>query len=513
MENDYGKLNFLFPISSSTLNNFLNIYSSGVVFLNEDGEALYANKKMEKILDCGRGEIINTPLDRFFAVEDRPKLAATLKTIIHSSETNTENPFNIAAIKKNGEQVSVSISYNVIQENGKKLFLCIIDDISAHVNLQDELYKQAITDSLTGIFNRRHFVKKMSQEFNRAKRYSRSFSVIIIDIDGFKSANDIHGHSFGDQMLIKATKIFGSVLREGDSIYRYGGDEFAMLLPETTKEGSIDVAERLKNIFASDFSNNKNRIHLSLSMGVASYPEDGKDEKGLIGSADQRMYYSKERGGNMVTAYDELDYLGNNTCQTLHSLINLANLMETKRGIGSHGLNHSQEIRALSIEIAHRLNMSDDKISLIEQASMLHDIGLISIPTHIFEKKDSLSETEYDEIKRHTLIGEEIIEMFAQGSQNDELNQIKQIVGQHHERLDGSGYPRGLKAKQICPEARILAVTDTYNAMRSTRPYRDAVPLKQTLEEIKSLSGSHFDSKMVDHLINIETNRRHKDYY
>ncbi len=513
MGNDYGKLDFLFPISNSTLNNFLNICSSGVIFLNEDGEALYANKKIEKILGYSRGEIINKSLDTFFSSKDHSKLSATLKSITRSNETNTADPFETTAINKDDEEISVSISYNVIQENGKKLFLCIIDDISSHVNLQNKLYKQAITDQLTGIFNRRHFDKKMSQEFNRAKRYSRSFSVIIIDIDGFKSANDIHGHSFGDQMLIKATKIFGSVLREGDSIYRYGGDEFAMLLPETTKENSIEVAERLKNIFASDFSNNKNRIHLSLSMGVASYPEDGKDEKGLIGAADQRMYYSKERGGNMVTAYDELDYLGDNTSRTLHSLINLANLMETKRGIGSHGINHSQSIRTLSIEIAHRLNMSDDKVSLIEQASMLHDIGFISIPIHVLDKKELLSEAEHNEIKKHTLVGEEIIEMFTQDSHINELNQIKQIVGQHHERLDGSGYPRGLKAEQIRSEARILAVTDTYNAMRSKRPYRDALPRQQALDEIKSFSGTHFDSEIVNHLIDIETSHGHKDYY
>ncbi len=513
MGNDSGKLDFLFPISNSTLNNFLNICSSGVVFLNEDGKALYANKKIEKILGYSRGEIINNPLDIFFTAKDRPKLTSTLKNITNINETNAEEAFDTTVINKNGERVSVSISYNVIQENGKSLFLCIIDDISSHVSLQNKLYKQAITDPLTGIFNRRHFDKKMSQEFKRAKRYSRSFSVIIIDIDGFKSANDIHGHSFGDQMLIKATKIFDCVLREGDSIYRYGGDEFAMLLPETTKEGCIDVAERLKNIFASDFSNNKNRIHLSLSMGVASYPEDGKNETGLIGAADQRMYYSKERGGNMVTAYDELDLLGDNASQTLHSLIRLANLMETKRGIGSHGLNHSQGIRTLSIEIAHRLNMTDDKISLIEQASMLHDIGFISLPTHVFEKKENLSETERNEIKKHTLIGEEIIDIFTRDNQNKELSEIKQIVGQHHERLDGSGYPRGLAAKQIRPEARILAVTDAYNAMRSKRPYRNAFSRNEALEEIKTLSGTHFDSEIVDHLIDIETSHGHKDFY
>ena len=511
MGENNGELDFIFPISNSTFKNFLNICSSGVIFLNEDGKTLFANNKMEKVLGYNSDVLINTPLDTFFIIKDRLKFTSILESITNSNKTNTEDTFVATAINKNGEKVSLSISYNVIYEDEKKMLFCIIDDISSHVTNQNKLYKQAITDALTGIFNRRHFDEKMSQEFKRAKRYARSLSVIIIDIDGFKTANDIHGHSFGDQMLIKATKIFSCVLREGDSIYRYGGDEFAMLLPETTKEGSIELAERLKNIFASDFSNNKNRIHLSLSMGIASYPEDGNNDKGLIGAADQRMYYSKERGGNMVTAYDVLEYLGDNTGQTLHTLINIANLMETKRGISFHGLNHSQGIRTLSIEIAHRLNMTDDKISLIEQASMLHDIGFISLPTHVLDKKESLSESEHNEIKKHPLIGEEIIDMFTQGSHNNELGHVKQIVGQHHERLDGSGYPRGLKAKQIRSEARILAVTDTYNAMRSKRPYRDALPRTKALDEIKYLSGIHFDSEIVDHLIDIETSRGYRE--
>ena len=509
MKSSRDALDFVIPISKATLSNFLDTFSNGVVFSDEHGRTVFANQRMEEILGFSTDEIAGRTLDIFLIPKDRPKLNSTFRNVINGGETNTQKTFETTAIKKDGNEVPISISYSSIYEDGKKMIFCVVEDISQHVNLQKQLYKQAITDPLTTLYNRRHFDERLFQEFTRSNRYCRPFSVVIIDIDGFKQANDNYGHSFGDQMLVKSTKIFETVLREGDSIYRYGGDEFAMLLPETTKEGSIEVAERLKTMFASNFSGYEERIRLSLSIGIASYPEDGKDEKGLIGAADRRMYLSKECGGNMVTAYDEPDYLSDDTNLLLRSLSSLATLMEKSRGLSSHGLSHSQNIRTLAIEIAHRIGLNDERIALLEQASILHDIGSIIIPTAVFYKKDQLEDNEISEIKRHTLIGEEIIDMITPEKEHEELIELKQIIGQHHERMDGSGYPRGLNGKEIRIEAKILGVADAYNAMRSKRPYRDALSRSKALEEMKKLSGIHYDAEVVDHLFQIEARQHH----
>ena len=502
---DVEVLDFIFPLSKSTLNDFLNKCSRGVVFSDDNGKTLFANKRMEQILGYSASEFTDRTLDSFIISKDRPKLNSALRNVSTCQETSTEKSFDTTAIHKDGKEVPISISYHVIYEGENKLTFALIEDISQHVNLQKELYKQAITDPLTGLYNRRHFDERLFQEFTRANRYARSFSVIIIDIDGFKQANDVYGHGFGDQMLVKATKTFETVLREGDSIYRYGGDEFAMLLPETSKEGSVEVAERLKSMFVMYFSNNEKRIRLSLSIGIASYPEDGKDERGLIGAADRRMYISKERGGNMVTAYDQIEHLNDDTSLLLRSLSSLVNLLEKSRGMGAHGLSHSQNTRTLSIEIAHRLGLSDERISLIEQASILHDVGSIIIPSAVFYKKEALNDEEVHEIQRHTTIGEELIEIIKPDSEHHELIELKEIVGQHHERLDGSGYPRGLKGDEIKIESRILAVTDTYNAMISERPHRKAIKREKALAEMKKAAGILYDPEVVEHLIHIET--------
>lgn len=505
MERSDDVLDFLVPVSKTTLSSFLHTFSNGIVFSDENGRILFANQQMENIIGFSADEIADRTLDLFLIAKDRPKLNSTFRNVVNGDGTNTQKTFEATAIKKDGNEVPISISYSCIYENGKRMIFCLIEDISQQVNLQKQLYKQAITDSLTSLYNRRHFDERLFQEFTRSNRYCRPFSVIIIDIDGFKQANDNFGHSFGDQMLVESTKIFETVLREGDSIYRYGGDEFAMLLPETTKEGTIEVTERLKSMFASDFSGKEERIRLSLSIGIASYPEDGKDEKGLIAAADRRMYLSKECGGNMVTAYDEPDYFSDDTNMLLRSLSSLATLMEKSRGLSSQGLSHSQGIRTLSIEIAHRLGLSDERITLLEQAAILHDIGNIIVPSSVFYKTEKLEDKERDEIKRHTLIGEEIIAMITPENNHKELVELKQIIGQHHERLDGSGYPRGLSDKQIRIEARILGAADAYSAMRSKRPYRNALSRTKALEEMKKLSGMHFDTEIVERLVQIET--------
>lgn len=504
MGDNHEVLDFIFPISKATLDQFLNKCSRGVIFSDENGKTLFANSRMQLMLGFSADEFADKSFDTFIVAKDRPKVNSALRNISVCDETSTENTIETVAIDNNDKEVPISISYHIICEDDKKLIFCLIEDISQHVNLQNELYKQAITDPLTNLYNRRHFDERLFQEFTRANRYTRSFSVIIIDIDGFKQANDIYGHGFGDQMLIKATKTFETVLREGDTIYRYGGDEFAMLLPETTKEGSIEVADRMKTMFVSDFSKNEQRIRLSLSIGIASYPEDGKDERGLIGAADRRMYISKECGGNLVTAYDEIDHLSDDTSMLLRSLSSLANLLEKSRGMSSHGVSHSQSIRTLSIEIAHRIGLSDERISLIEQASILHDVGSIIIPSAVFYKKEELNEQELNEIQRHAMIGEEIIDMIRPDNEHKELIELKQIVGQHHERMDGSGYPRGLKGEEIKIESRILAVADAYNAMISKRPHREALKRDKALDEMKKLASSLYDPVIVDHLVQIE---------
>lgn len=503
---DHQLSDIIFSVSNKTLNQFLEQFTHGVLLSDDEGVILYVNRKLEDILGYDAGEIRGKSLDTFLVPADRAKLNTIFyDALINARLSPAETNMDVVAVSKQGQAVPITLSYNPLAQDGKRLIVCLVQDVSQQVTQRDELYRQAITDALTGLYNRRHYDQRLFQEFTRASRYCRPFSMILIDIDGFKQTNDLYGHHFGDDMLIRASTVFKKVLREGDSIYRYGGDEFAMLLPETSKEGGIEVAERLKSMFVQHVANKEKRVRLSLSIGVSSYPEDGADEASLTSAADRRMYVSKRYGGNMITAYDEIDYLSNDSGLLLRSLYNLATMMEKTRGLTAHGLGHSQGIRTLAIEIAHRMGLPDARVSLLEQAAILHDIGNITIPAELFLRTGPLNEQEQLEIRRHPLVGEEIIDMLDPGHNHPELGEMKRIIGQHHERLDGSGYPRALKNGEIMLEARILAVSDSYHAMISKRPYRAPLTRDRALEELQQQAGVRFDRDVISQLMSIES--------
>ncbi len=495
---------FINALSPDTLRAFIQEHPWGIISTDANGNIKFINPAAQAILSNNsdfptkqhinqllnsKNSVTNIDFTQFIDTERNVIAGHKIKhTLVHND--NSETP--------------LIIHFNQIGENGHTRIFYFIEDITEQVELQQKLYEQAITDPLTGIFNRRYFDDRLNQEFKRANRHHRPFSTVIIDIDGFKQANDLHGHPFGDELLIKATQTFKQFLRKEDSVYRYGGDEFAMLLPETTKEGAIEVAERLRNGFIKNRISDERRIKLSLSIGISSFPEDGTNEKELIGAADQRMYHSKESGGNVITAYDSLIFSDHDIETMLKSLGNLAHLMEKYRGYHTDGLNHSQSLRTLAIAIGKKMNLSKEQLILLEQASLLHDIGTVYIPAEVLKKNGELNENEWEDIKRHTLIGEEIIEMVSP-SENIGMQKLKNIVGQHHERLDGSGYPRGLRNEQILLEAQIIAVSDSYTAMLSKRPYRNAYTRKQALANINHQSGTAFHPGIVAALNEIES--------
>lgn len=495
---------FSFPLSSSLITSFANACSTGVIVFDKQANIEFANKKILDILRFDEDDLIGKNITSLIADPNKKCENNALKAALGSNiSVHAGEKLETVLVGSKGIEITVAFTCNALRHKKQSLFFCVIEDLSHHFELQKKLYHQAITDSLTGLYNRRHFDNRLAEEFKRSNRYGRAFSVVIIDIDGFKQANDLYGHQYGDQMLIRATEVYQQVLRNEDTVYRYGGDEFAMILPETSKEGAIELAERLKEKFAKHYSTNKKRINLSLSIGIASYPEDGIDDKGLVGAADRRMYQSKENGGNIVTSYDAIGGLEDGTETLLRSLRNLAHVMEKNRGLSSDGLHHVQSIRSLVIEIGHKFNLHQERISLLEQASILHDIGSIYISSAILKKESRLTDVEWGEVKKHTRVGEEIIDMVSP-QHGRYMVELKKIIGQHHERMDGTGYPRGLSGEQILLEARILAVADAYSAMLSPRPYRKTFSKKGAQQELRNHAGDYYDPKVVDMLLALE---------
>jgi len=351
----------------------------------------------------------------------------------------------------------------------------------------------ATTDGLTGLYNHRQFHKLLDQEIARSSRFANVFSLLMLDVDLFKSFNDTYGHLAGDNVLHEIGECINKSIRSIDFAFRYGGEEFAIILPGTTLEDAYIAAERIRNnIEHMRFLVN---VSITASIGVACWPADGVEKEQVIAHADAALYMAKHMGRNRTCLSAELgesvtiSEIKQRT-QNLGAVYALAAAVEAK-DIYTYG--HSQKVAKYCITIAQQLGLSVEKVNTLRSAALLHDIGNIGIPDSILGKKGSFTKKEWEIIKTHPVRGIKIIK------QIDNLNDCLPAILHHHERYDGTGYPSQLSGKDIPFEARILAIADAYDAITSPRSYHFLQRNKTAaIEELRQCSGTQFDPELVE---------------
>lgn len=383
-------------------------------------------------------------------------------------------------------------------------------------------FKQlALRDSHTGLYNHRYLVETIEAEFNRAKRYGYALSIIMFDLDYFKSINDVYGHQFGDLVLKQFSRKLKKTVRQYDIVIRFGGEEFVVISPGIDRSTALILSQRiLDNIYLSSFGNDSHSIKLKLSAAVASYPEDdvamGMD---LINLVDKILNRVKEDGGDRVYSILDAKKKQIDKIEKTENFANVKFLQEkleklTKRANQSliesifafaktiklrdqYTGDHVENTVQFATELAKRLCLPERKIEQIKQAAQLHDLGKIGISDRILLKKSKLTKSEFEEIKKHPLIGADILRSIQF------LHDIVPLILYHHERWDGKGYPYGLRKDQIPMGARIVAIADTYQALISDRPYRPAFSKTQAIKLIKAGSGTQFDPAIVETFLGI----------
>lgn len=375
----------------------------------------------------------------------------------------------------------------------------------------EQSQEEAVTDGLTGLYNQRYFYSRLKEEIDRAARNQKSLSVIFCDLDSFKSFNDVNGHGMGDQALKEVSRIITESKRAIDIAARYGGEEFAVILPETDTSGAQIIAHRIRRRVAGFTFNTKSRnaAPLTTSIGVASYPEDATHANDLVDKADWSMYYGKRQGGNRVTLFHEeaADYGRVNLEDLVREELHLAAAQALAASVderGSRDQRHAESVARLASVIAAEMRMEDDEVHKIRVAGLLHDIGLVTVPQEIINKRDNLSAEEWRRIKEHPEVSETILKHIAS------LESFLPVVRHHHEHYDGAGYPDGLSRDQIPLGARILAVADAFQAMISERPYRRALTTDEALNELQMSAGTQFDPDVVEVFVSLFRTRQAK---
>jgi diguanylate cyclase (GGDEF)-like protein len=353
-------------------------------------------------------------------------------------------------------------------------------------------------DELTGLFNRRHFEERLKEEMARHSRYGDVFSLFLLDLDGFKAYNDIYGHPSGDKLLNRVGRITRNSIRSADQAFRYGGDEFVAILPLTTIDEAYAVAERVREQLVAEMKNEE--IAVTCSIGLASYPSDGAICGDLITAADTALYYAKQTGGNRVylsskilsaPAADAGTYARGTGLSTVYAL---AAAVDAK---DSYTYGHSRRVNAYAVALAEAIGLPPDEVSKISTIALLHDIGKIGISDKILSKKGKLSPEDWEAIKSHPRLGANIA-----GNVPGLIPCVSGIL-HHHERWDGTGYPEGLKGKNIPLEARILAIADAFEAMSSNRPYRAALCTEEVMKELRHGAGTQFDPGLAKVFISL----------
>ncbi len=347
------------------------------------------------------------------------------------------------------------------------------------------------TDDLTGLLSHGYFHRRVEEEISRCSRFGNIFSVLFLDIDLFKSYNDAFGHLAGDDILREISRHIKGSIRTIDVACRYGGDEFAIILPESPLDDAYNVAERIREKVETEMDSKG--MAITFSIGVASWPTSGVTKEALITAADNALYRSKQEGRNQVSlasaAVSDLEFDFGREEQILNAVHALAATVDAK---DHYTYGHSKKAAEYAGQIAHALGYSGDKIALLKAAALLHDIGKIRVPDNILLKPGSLTESEWLAIREHPKFGVAILKHIKS------LGGCLPVIQHHHEHFDGKGYPAGLKGENIPLEARILAIADAYDAMTSPRPYRpNALHHQEALDEIVRCAGSYFDPEIV----------------
>lgn len=374
----------------------------------------------------------------------------------------------------------------------------IVATLSYKQDLQKKkLQRLAITDELTDVYNQRQFRILIEQEIENSNKNNSSLGLIMLDIDNFNMYNDLYGHECGDSILKATSTILMSIVKQNGYVCRYGGDEFAIIFPNTDIETLEVIAHNIIHKFERvriDYFSEKLCEKVTLSIGLSEYPNRSNSKSELISQADMALYHAKNLGRGRVHLYqDIISQIRKNLSSDNQQLIGaFKGLLSTISAKDKYTHAHSERVSSYAVMIGKAMNLSLSEITVLEYAGLLHDIGKIEIPKTLLNKNESLTEDEQILIRQHPVYSENILEPL------EDIDNLMDYVRHHHEKFDGSGYPDGLSGKEISLGARILCVADSFDAMISERPYCKRKTTEEALLELKQYSGTQFDPEIVD---------------
>ncbi|NLT94795.1 MAG: PAS domain S-box protein [Clostridia bacterium] len=464
-------------LEKELLRTTLQSIGDGVVTTDKVGIITSMNKVAEEITGWTEEEAKNKPFTQVFRlvseetgeVVENPveKVLQTGKIIGLANHT--------ALIGKDCQMVPIADSAAPIKDEKDNTFgvVMVFRDVTQEKKWEKKILYLSFHDTLTGLYNRRFMEEELRRrDFNG----NLPLAIIMADVNGLKLVNDVFGHTEGDMLLRKAAEAIKKCCRKDDIVCRWGGDEFLVVLPNTSAQTAEEIIKRIK-LACRKYETE--HLRLSIALGCATKEKPGESLMAVIKEAEERMYRQKLNEGKSFR---------NSITSTLLATL-FAKSMETEE--------HAQRLKDYCKKIGTKIKLTSKEMDELFLLAVLHDIGKVGIREEILKKSGPLTEAEWEEMKKHPVIGCRI----AQNT--PELGPIAEYILYHHERWDGKGYPQGLKGEEIPLLCRLLAVADAYDAMTSDRPYRKALPKEKAIVELKNNAGTQFDPEIVNIFLEI----------
>ncbi|HEX6699173.1 MAG TPA: diguanylate cyclase [Gaiellaceae bacterium] len=351
--------------------------------------------------------------------------------------------------------------------------------------------RDANTDNLTGLGNHRAYQAALRTSVEEARKTGAPLSLCLLDIDDFKRLNDGYGHGLGDEVLVRIAGLLKQA--EGTQAFRFGGDEFAVLVPVGDAVACSRFERVQRELAGAELSPDG---PVTISVGIASFPAHGRDAEALQEVADGALYWSKRHGKNRACIYSpgivrvhsttDLEREAERAAR-LRAATNLVRFLDAK---DASTANHSEIVATLAAAIGEQLDLDADTIAQLRLAGLLHDLGKIGIPERILQAPRGLTGDEFAIVRRHPEIGHSLLEGI-------DLAPVDDWILQHHERWDGLGYPNGRVGAEIPLGARIIHAADAFEAMTAGRTYRGARSTEDALAELQDQAGAQFDPDVV----------------
>ena len=426
---------------------------------------VYENQAIARINQTDPQKIIGRKLLEIFPKSSGTPLFEAYKNVANTGKTQLLEEVYVEEI------ISEPIWLRLVVVSMGEDIAILAQNITARKENEAKLIHLSYHDHLTGLYSRRFFEDELKR---LDTKQNLPLSIIMCDVNGLKLVNDSFGHESGDALLQSAAEAMKKICREKDVLARIGGDEFVILLPKTTADEAVRLANDIKDIALEGAGAG---IELSISYGYDTKTTEAQSMLEVIANAENHMYRHKlyERSSLRSKTIDIV--------------------MNTLFEKSSREAAHSTRVSHLCQSMAAKMNLDKNAVNQMRIAGLIHDIGKIGINENVLNKPGYLTPEERREIERHPQTGWRIL------SSTDEFAELAEFILSHHEKWDGSGYPNGLKGEEIPLESRIISIADAYDAMTSVRTYKPSLGKDAAIEELKRCSGTQFDPGIVNVLV------------